>query len=296
LRSVTPDIAELRPYLFSIAYRLVGSATEAEDLVQEAFVRFMAAGERAVHSERAYLSTIVTRLCLDHLKSARVKREAYVGPWLPEPVLTDRADLGPLETVEQREVISMAMLVLLERLSPEERAVFVLHEAFEFPFSDVGAILGKSAVACRQLFHRARERIAAGRVRYSASREAQQALAEQFLTAIRRGDLQPLSAALSADVTVWGDGGGKVAAARVPIVGRDAVMRFYEGLLRLAPPDTRFEVAEVNGQPAVLVFVSSELIQVSCFDVVEGRITAIRATANPDKLAFMRHQLQSRGA
>ena len=292
MTTVSDAVAALRPYLFSIAYRMVGSASEAEDLVQEAFVRYVSARRaEAVQSERAYLSTIITRLCIDHLGSARVKREAYVGPWLPEPVLTNREQLGPLETIEQREAVSMAMLVLLERLSAEERAVFVLHEAFEYPFSDVGSMLGKSTVACRQLFHRARERIAAGRVRFSAPRAAQQALAEQFLLATQHGDLQRFSAALAADVTVWGDGGGKVAATRSPIVGRDAVLLFFERLLPLTPPDLRLEVAEVNGSPAVLGFVSGELTQVSTFEIDDDRIVGVRGVLNPDKLAFMRRQL-----
>jgi len=289
---VLETLADLRPYLFAIAYRLVGSASEAEDLVQDAFVRYVAGGGHdEVQSERAYLSTIVTRLCLDHLKSARVQREAYIGPWLPEPVLTDREVLGPLETVEQRESISLAMLVLLERLSAEERAVFVLHEVFDYPFGELAEMLGKSAAACRQLFHRARGRLAAGRARFQATRDAQRALAEQFLQAVRGGDLGPLSAALAADVTVWGDGGGKVAAARVPIVGRDAVVRFFAGLLRIAPPRTRFELAEVNGAVALVVFIQDQLYQVTTFEVIDDQVAAIRSVVNPDKLAFARRQL-----
>ena len=226
---MTDVLADLRPYLFSIAYRFVGSASEAEDLVQEAFVRYVAAQPAEVQSERAYLSTIVTRLCLDHLKSARTKREAYVGPWLPEPVLTEQGELGPLESAEQRDLVSLAMLVVLERLSPEERAVFVLHEAFDYPFAELGTLLGKSAPACRQLFHRARERIAAGRTRFSAPRAAQQGLVDQFIAAARRGDIRSLASALAEDVTAWGDGGGKVFAARLPIAGREAVLRFSRG-------------------------------------------------------------------
>jgi RNA polymerase sigma-70 factor (ECF subfamily) len=295
-RTATEDVAALRPYLFAIAYRLTGSASEAEDLVQEAFVRYLAAGTDAgVRSTRAYLSTIVTRLCLDHLKSARVQRETYVGPWLPEPVLTEGGELSPLETVEQRESISMAMLVLLERLSPEERAVFVLHEAFEYPFAEVAEMLGKTPAACRQLFHRARERIAAGRARFATSQDAQRALVEQFLYAIRGGDLQPLGAVLATDVTMWSDGGGKVLAARKPIGGAEGVLRFFEGLLRLAPPNTRLGVADVNGAPAMLVFVDDELAQVGTFDIAEdNRICAIRAVVNPAKLEFVRRQLAAR--
>jgi RNA polymerase sigma-70 factor (ECF subfamily) len=285
------DVAALRPYLFSIAYRLVGSAAEAEDLVQDAFVRYVAAEPDGVQSARAYLSTIVTRLCLDHLKSARVRREAYVGPWLPEPVLTAGGELGPLETVEQRELVSLAMLVLLERLSPEERAVFVLHEAFEYPFAELGSLLGKSAPAFRQLFHRARERLAAGRARFSAARDAERDLAEQYLAAARRGDMGSLSAALAEDVTLTGDGGGKVAAARRPILGRPAVLRFLEGVLRLAPPSIRYALAEVNGGIGVLIFVGGELFQISTFEVVDGQLVALHNVLNPDKLAFARRQL-----
>jgi RNA polymerase sigma-70 factor (ECF subfamily) len=288
------DLAALRPYLFTIAYRLVGSASEAEDLVQDAFVRYMAAEPVGVQSERAYLATIVSRLCLDHLKSARVKREAYVGPWLPEPVLTDTGELGPLETIEQRESVSLAMLVLLERLSPEERAVFVLHEAFEYPFAELGSLLGKSAPACRQLFHRARERLAAGRTRFTAVRDAERDLAEQFLVAARRGDMRALSSALAEDVTVTGDGGGKVAAARRPIVGRQEVLRFLEGVLRLAPPSIRYALAEINGGIGVLIFVDEVLFQVSTFEVEAGQLVALRNVQNPDKLAFIQRQLSNR--
>ncbi|HEY3062339.1 MAG TPA: RNA polymerase sigma-70 factor [Chloroflexota bacterium] len=285
------DLASLRPYLFSIAYRLVGSASEAEDLVQEAFVRYMAAQPEDVRSKRAFLSTIVTRLSLDHLKSARVQREAYVGPWLPEPVLTERNELGPLESVEQRESVSLAMLVLLERLSPEERAVFVLHEAFEYPFADVGEVVGKGAAACRQVFHRARERLSAGKARFSASRQVQQSLVEQFIAAAERGDMRSLSAVLAEDVTVWGDGGGKVAAGRRPVAGREAVLRFLDGIVRLAPPNTSFAIADVNGTPGLLVFFGTELAQVSTIDVVDGQIAGIRNVLNPDKLAFVQRQL-----
>ncbi len=285
------DLASLRPYLFSIAYRLVGSASEAEDLVQEAFVRYMAAQPENVRSERAFLSTIVTRLSLNYLKSARLKREAYTGPWLPEPVLTERDALGPLETLEQRESVSLAMLVLLERLSPDERAVFVLHEAFEYPFAEIGEMIGKSAATCRQVFHRARERLSAGRARFSASREIQRTLVEQFIAAAERGDMRSLSAVLAEEVTVWGDGGGKVAAGRIPIVGREAVLRFLEGIVRLAPAQTRFEIAEVNALPGLLVFIGAELIQVSTMDAVDGRIMGIRNVLNPDKLAFVQRQL-----
>jgi RNA polymerase sigma-70 factor (ECF subfamily) len=268
----------------------VGSACEAEDLVQDGFERYFAAAAVDVRSERAYLSTIVSRLCLDHLKSARVRREAYVGPWLPEPVLTGGGELEPLESVEQRESVSMAMLVLLERLSPEQRAVFVLHEAFEYSFAELGTLLGRSTDAARQLFHRARQRIAAGRTRFVASREAQRALAERFVAAARRGDVLSLSAALAEEVTLWGDGGGRVVAARRPIFGRDAVLRFLDGLVRMAPPATHFEIAEVNAGIAVLGLVGDALFNVSTFDLHNGQVVAVRNVVNPDKLAFVARQ------
>src|SRR5215218_1855656 len=202
-----------RPYLFSIAYRLLGSASEAEDVVQDAYLRALGSARTDIASPKAFLSTIVTHLCLDALKSARVTRESYVGPWLPEPVPTQNL-LSPAESAEQADDISLAFLVLLERLAPEERVAYVLREAFDESYDQIATILGKSVAATRQLAHRARERVNDGRPRFSVSRTEHESLTSQFLTAAREGDLPTLIAGLMPDVVLLTDGGGKAQAAR----------------------------------------------------------------------------------
>lgn len=281
-----------RPLLFSIAYRMTGSATEAEDILQEGYLRFQAASPRdgEVASMRAYLSTIVVRLCLDHLKRARVERDRYTGPWLPEPILTAP---DPAEHLEGREALSLALLVLLETLSPEERASFVLHEAFGYAHEDIAAVLGKSPDACRQLLRRARQRLNRrdeGQPRFTPAPVAHDRLVARFLAAAERGDVQALAETLAQDVVTVSDGGGKVHAARRPIVGREAVLRFFSGLLRLAPPNTRFTRAEVNGEPAMLTWTGESLINVVTFEVADGLVQNIRIVVNPDKLAYIQRQ------
>jgi RNA polymerase sigma-70 factor (ECF subfamily) len=301
-----------RPLLFAIAYRMTGSATEAEDLVQEAFLRYQtgqlesAAPQTAVRSPKAYLTTVLVRLCLDHLQSARVARERYTGPWLPEPVLTaealgsaggaeDRAGRGggaaPAEAAERRETLSLAFLVLLERLTPQERAVFVLHEAFGYAAGEVGAILGKSAPACRQLLHRARERLAAGRLRFEPSPEAQRRLTERFIAAAQDGNLAALTDLLTHDVTLWSDGGGKAPAVPYPLSGQERIARFWIGLSRNAPPETGVTVEDVNGALAILLWRGSALAGVVTLETAAGRIAGFRNVLNPDKLARLERHL-----
>ncbi|MBI5949972.1 MAG: RNA polymerase sigma-70 factor [Chloroflexi bacterium] len=275
-----------RPLLFGVAYRMLGSVCEAEDIVQEALTRFVAARPERVESPRAFLVTVVTRLCLDHLKSARVQREQYLGPWLPEPLLAGPDDprVSPEGAVAARESVTMAFLVLLESLGAVERAVFLLHEVFDFSHAEVAAIVGRSEAACRQLFHRATERVKAGRPRFAPAYEEVRRLTDQFMVATGTGDLDGLMRMLAEDITAWSDGGGKVAAAINPVVGADRVARLVLGGLAKELPD-RAEVRDVNGQPAILAWRRGRLINVMAVEVGEGRIVGLRTVRNPEKLA-----------
>ena len=279
---------ELRPLLFSIAYRMVGGVGEAEDIVQDAFVRFERArrGGTAIEVPKAYLVSVTTRLAIDHLRSARVRRESYVGPWLPEPlVAVDDVE----RLVETADSISMAFLVLLETLSPVERAVFLLREVFGYDYGDIAGIVGKSESNCRQIFARARRHVDAGRPRFSASAEERQTLADRFLAACDSGDVDGLVRVLADDVAFYGDGGGKAAAVPRPVHGRDRVGPLLGRLLRRAKElDYRFCPVEVNGQPGALVVDAADgVVNAVAFDVRDGAIVAIWTVANPDKLAHL---------
>lgn len=282
-----------RPFLFSIAYRMLGSASEAEDIIQDAYLRYRQAHNGEIRSLKSYLATLVTRLCLDYLKSARVQREQYIGPWLPEPLLTSAPDITPFETAAQHESISLAFLVLLETLSPPERAVFLLHDIFAFDYQEIAEIIEKSPANCRQLCHRARASIAARRHRYEPSREMQLLLINRFLIACQEGDIQGLKEILAQDVVNWGDGGGKAVSARRPIVGVDAVIRFWLGLAHKPPAGFSVTIEEVNGSPAVIMWVGETLYNVLTLEIVDGKIQALRGILNPDKLAYIARQLQA---
>jgi RNA polymerase sigma-70 factor (ECF subfamily) len=276
----TGEFEAHRSLLLGLAYRLLGSMWDAEDVVQDAYLRWTQTDRSDVKEPRAFLVTVVSRLALDQLRSARVKREAYPGPWLPEPVPTD--ELGPLDTAELRDTVSYATVHLLERLSPPERAVFVLREAFDLPYQDIAEIVGASATTCRQTHHRARRHLADGRDRFHPSREEHTRLLTGFFAAARSGDLTALAAMLSDDVTAWNDGGGKVRAALQPIVGRDDVLAFIAGLVEsYRASETRLVTA--NGGPAMWGTVGGEPTLVT-FDVRDGRVHDIFAVRNPDKL------------
>jgi RNA polymerase sigma-70 factor, ECF subfamily len=272
---VTPD--ELRPLLFSLAYRMVGSVVEAEDLVQEAFLRFHRA--EGVESPKAFLTTVVTRLAIDHLRSARVRREAYVGPWLPEPLVSAP---GAEDRVERDETLSLAFLTLLERLTPVERAVYVLHELFGYGHDEIAAIVEKSVANCRQILTRARRHVDAGRPRFEPSRERREA---RFLAAVRLGDLDGLVGLLAADAVHYADGGGKAQATRVPIYGAEKIARLWANI-GMRPLEYEPRVVNVNGQPGVAaVAPDGSVITVLTLDVVDDRVQTVWAVVNPDKLA-----------
>lgn len=288
------EFEQLRSQMFGLAYRLLGSAAEAEDAVQDAYLRWAGAERDTIESPRAWLAKVVTNLCLNRLTSARAQRERYVGPWLPEPVLTSDGALGPLETAEQRDSVSLAMLVLLEQLTPVERAVFVLKEAFAYSHREIAAILDVSEVNSRQLHSRARRDLARPQERQVADRAEVRRLVESFLSAAREGDLTGLEQLLTAEVTAWSDGGGKITAARRPVHGAAKVARLYAGMYAGAT-GVSIEIGEVNGAPAVVATAGGALYGVLGFEVVDGRISGLRAVANPDKLGFFSRQLSHSG-
>jgi RNA polymerase sigma-70 factor, ECF subfamily len=274
---VTPE--ELRPLLFSIAYRMVGSVAEAEDLVQEAFVRFHR--EERVDAPKAFLTTVLTRLAIDHLRSARVRREAYVGAWLPEPIVTVG---GAAEEVEDDETLSLAFLALLERLTPVERAVYVLHDLFGYSHDEIAEIVGKSSANCRQILVRARRHVDEGRPRFEPSRERRQALLDRFMAAVRLGDVDALVGLLAADAVHYADGGGKARATPKPIYGADKIARLWANLGTTQGP-YELRAVDVNGQPGVVALApDGTLLTVLTLDVADDRVQAVRAVVNPDKL------------
>lgn len=273
---------ELRAYLFSLAYRMLGSAADAEDIVQEAFLRWRRV--EGVEHPKAYLSKVVTRLCIDHLQSARVRRETYVGPWLPEPLVTEMSP-DAAEEVERAESLSMGFLVMLETLSPVERAVFLLREIFGYGYAEVAEAVGRSEDNCRQIAHRAKQHIEARRPRFTAEKVKQQELLTAFFEACASGELDRLTGVLTEDVTLWSDGGGQVRAARKPIYGRDKVARFVLGILAKGGAQLAIQVAEVNGQPGFVAFEGERPDTVAALDMTEGGISGIRLVVNPDKLA-----------
>jgi RNA polymerase sigma-70 factor (TIGR02957 family) len=283
-----------RPLLFSIAYRMLGSASDAEDVVQDAWLRYSSADPASIRSPKSFATTIVTRLCLDRLKSARATREEYIGPWLPEPVLTADTE-PPDETVQRAESVTLAFLVLLETLSPEERAVFILKEACDCDHAEIAKTLGITVESSRQLLHRAKARVAAGRSRMTGTPSSRRGVASQFARALLAGDSVALKDMLAADVGLWSDGGGKVLAARRPLLGRDEVMKFLVGLYRTAfsrvGPEGSIEMTEVNHEPAFVLRVADHLDSVYVISIDDDGISGVRIIRNPDKLAYIDHQL-----
>jgi RNA polymerase sigma-70 factor (ECF subfamily) len=274
--SDTAAFEEWRSLLFGIAYRMLGSAADAEDVVQEALIRWLRRGDREIQSVRAYLVTIVTRLCLDELASARSTRVTYTGPWLPEPVVVEE------EAAEKADSLSLAFLVLLEELTPLERAAYLLHDIFGYSFEEVARSLGRSPAACRQLGSRARKRIEERRQRFDADLCHGRELTDRFLVACATGDLSALLSMLSDDVVVWTDGGGKVRAAVRPVVGSYRSSRFLVSVAKKLDGFPRATV--LNGQPATVFVQGGTVVAALVLDIVDGSIVGVRAVTNPDKL------------
>jgi len=281
------EFQQLRPMLFAIAYRLLGSVAEAEDAVQESWLRYEASPTQPT-SPKAYLSAVVTRISIDVLRSARVRRETYVGEWFPEPLLDDPYE-DPQRSAELADSVSMAALLLLERLTPLERAVFVLREVFAFPYPEVAAAVGRSEAACRQLAARARRHVDLGRPRFDADRRERDELAARFFDALKDGDVDALRELLAADVQMIGDGGGKAPAFARAVVGADNVARVLATAFpAMAAIEATVERHVVNGQPgAVLRDSSDRVVGTMSLDVLDGRIQTIRSVANPDKLGHL---------
>jgi len=284
-------LAELRPAAFAIAYRMLGSVAEAEDVVQEALLRLHATlqrGER-IESPRAYVATVATRLSIDVLRSARVRRETYVGEWLPEPLVTDPA-ADPARQAEMSDSLSLAFLVLLESLSPEQRAAFLLHDVFGYGYGEVAEIVGKSEDNARQLAARARKHVDEGRPRFEASREERDALAQRFFAAARDGEVEALEELLAEDVVLHGDGGGKVPALARAVHGARRVAQTLGAWAKQAAriPGIEFRLVEVNGQPGALAMDGDgNIINVMALDIADGRVQGIRSMVNPEKLSHL---------
>ena len=280
-----------RPRLFGLAYRLLGSAAEAEDVVQEAFLRWHKADRRHIESSPAWLAKVVTNLSLTVLESARVRRERYVGAWLPEPVFTGDGALDPLQTAERRESVSLALLVLLERLTPVERGVFVLREAFGYSYREIAEVFDLSEVNCRQILRRAVLRLGERGGRFTPTSVQHQQITAGFLAAALAGDLPGLERLLTAGVTVLTDAGGRAGAARRPILGRDRVARYLTGMRRWASEGVEFLFTEVNGEPAVIGRAGGSVVGVMVVEITGGKVSGLRNVVSPDKLVFLGRQV-----
>lgn len=284
-------LEELRPAAFAVAYRMLGRVTEAEDMVQEALLRFhqeLEQGEE-IASPRAFVATVVTRLSIDQLRSARVRREQYVGEWMPEPLVTDPRE-DPAERAETADSLSFAFLVLLEKLTPEQRAAFLLHDVFDYPFAQVAEIVGTSEDNARQLASRARGHIQEGRPRFEAAGEQREELAASFFAATERGDFEALEALLARDVELHGDGGGKVPALAQMLRGRTRVARTLRAWWKFSERfgGMTYERTELNGQPGGLLRdPTGKLIGATILDIADGEIVAVRSVVNPDKIGHL---------
>ncbi|MFF4651349.1 RNA polymerase sigma factor SigJ [Streptomyces sp. NPDC001380] len=280
-----------RPRLEALAYRLLGSAGEAEDAVQETFLRWQATDVERIEVPEAWLTKVLTNLCLNQLTSARARRETYVGRWLPEPLLAGDPMLGPADTVEQRESVSYAVLVLLERLSPNERAVYVLREAFDYPHREIAGILDLTEAASQQIHHRAKKHVAGGKARTEIDGATARRIVEEFLAAATSGRTEPLVRLLTQDAVSVGDGGGKVPARAKAFEGALAVARFLRGLFK--PSEAKrahiggapeIHATTANGEPAVVAVVDGRVVGITCLEVTAEGIAAVRSQVNPDKL------------
>jgi RNA polymerase sigma-70 factor, ECF subfamily len=274
---------EHRPRLFGIAYRMLGSRADVEDVLQETYLRWMESNPSALRSVEGWLVTVLTRLCIDRLRSAKTEREAYTGTWLPEPLVTP-GPLSPDRTVELASDISIAFLTVLERLAPEERAAFLLHEVFDFDYSEISKIIGKNQAACRQIVRRAKHRVREDRPRFSVNREAHGQLLEKFIEAASSGQREQIVNLLADEVRVTADGGSKVSSFRKVLQGSDRVARFYAGLSRKFAGRFVYRLAEINGEPGLLRYVDGKLESAQSFVINGTQICEIYIMRNPDKL------------
>lgn len=278
---------QYRSLLFSIAYRMLGSVSDAEDMVQEAFLRWQQPTAEIVESPRAFLVTIISRLCINQLQSARARREEYVGQWLPEPLITDSGS-NPFEVVKVDESLSMAFLVLLERLTPMERAVFLLRDVFDYQYVEIAAVLNQSEVNCRQIMRRARQHVSTNRPRFEASERKRNDLLDRFLVATQTGDINSLSALLASDVVLHSDGGGKAVAVPKAVRGAGNVARgILGGLSRLVPKDLVKRIASINGEPGIINYLDGRPHSVLILGLAEDHIQTIYIVTNPGKLSHL---------
>ncbi|MGJ7502295.1 RNA polymerase sigma-70 factor [Variovorax sp. ZT5P49] len=282
-----------RPRLQGIAYRMLGSMAEAEEVVQDAWLRWHEAAKDTFDSAEAWLVTVVTRLSIDRLRAAKVQREHYIGAWMPEPMLTEAPDT-PEQLLERADNISVAFLAVLERLAPEARAAFLLREVFDAGYEEVAHTLGKSEAACRQLVHRAKVQVQEGRPRFTVPRETHERLLRAFADAAARGSLQDLKALMAEDVELIGDGGGKVQTFSKILRGSQRLAQLYYSLWRRMGPAVRMEMVDINGEPGMLRFLDGELESAQTFEIENDRIVRIRAQRNPDKLARIAQLFSSR--
>jgi RNA polymerase sigma-70 factor (ECF subfamily) len=282
-----------KPLLFSLAYHMLGSVMDAEDIVHDAFLALNSVQKEDIRNLKSYLCKIVSNRCIDTLRSARAKREVYVGPWLPEPLVADPAPNDPMQLVINKDTVSTAFLLLMEKMTPTERAVFVLREALNYDYEEIAEIVGKTSANCRQIFRRSKQRLSQSGLTTAEAENAEQknALIERFVNALGTGDTEQLLEMLSADIVLYSDGGGKVTAAVHPIAGQDRVLRFLLGLLAKVPADFSFRFAPVNGGPGILAFAEGKLLNVVSFSVREGQIRNVYITVNPDKLQHLQNKI-----
>lgn len=280
-----PQFEEHRPVLERLAYRMLGSLADVDDVLQEAYLRWSREERDDVENPRAYLSSIVTRLCIDRRRTIEARKETYIGPWLPEPIVETSDSASLLEATES---LSMALLVVLESLSPTERAAYLLRQVFDYDYSEIARVLQQSEPNCRQLVSRAEKRMAERRPRFEATAEEASQITEAFLHSCVTGDLDGLTRLLAKDAVTYSDGGGKVLAALAPINGADRVARFFLGIMKKAPPDLEFQRVQVNGLPGVIVLHGSEILHVLTLDIIDGRIANVYVIRNPDKLSRIR--------
>jgi RNA polymerase sigma-70 factor (ECF subfamily) len=274
-----------RNYLFSIAYRMTGSVMDAEDLVQEAFLRWQGVDKTAVSHPKSFLATIITRLSIDHLRSAQVQRESYVGPWLPEPVVS--AELGSEGSAMMQESLSYAFLRLLESLSPLERAVFLLREVFEYAYDEIAEMVDKREANCRQIVRRARQHLENGRTRFSVQPQASAQVATEFMQACLTGNMTQVMTLLAEDVVEWSDGGGLVFAAQKPVIGAEKVARFLLNIVKPVVNDLVLQPIVINGQVGCLAYHKGQIMSAIVLDVRDGRIHTIYSIVNPEKLRHL---------